>query len=91
MYLHVCPLSVREQQSFTYVTMITTRSKQFHGSRRKVNSFQTNPLATNFINISPVYIPVKRCLRRKEYIEAIEIKTQKRLKDIWAHCTFSMI
>lgn len=50
----ICLLSVKEKLSFTYITIIIEKSKQFHGSRRKVNSFQTNPLATTLINISVV-------------------------------------
>lgn len=69
------PLSVKEKLSFTYVTTRTAKSRTFHGSRRKVNSFQTNPLANTFISISPVYMAVKRCLRRKTCIKDTEIKT----------------
>lgn len=82
-YLQVCPLSVKAQMSFTHITTITTRSKQFHGSRRKVNSFQTNPLADIFINISPVYMPVKRYLRKNMYIRVT--KVLMRLRHIQAH------
>lgn len=58
---------------------------QFHGSRRKVNSFQTNPAATTFINISQVYMPVKIYLRRKVHIKVAEIKMFMRLRNIQAH------
>lgn len=88
--LHYCPLSVKEQLSSTYITIIIAKSKQFHGSRRKVNSFQTNPLATILINISILYMAVKTCLRRKVYIKVREIKILMRLIHIQVHfCLFS--
>jgi len=82
---------VKEKLSFTYVTTRTRKSRTFHGSRRKVNSFQTSPLANTFINISPVYMAVKMCLTKKTYIKDTEIKTLMRLKYIQGHSTFSVI
>lgn len=85
-----CPPSVKEQLSFTYITIIIAKSKQFHGSRRKVNSFQTNPLATILINISILYMAVKTCLRREVYIKVREIKILMSLIHIQVHfCLFS--
>lgn len=43
----------------TYAKTMTTKSSQFHGSRRKVNSPIQKPLARIFTSDSKVYIPVK--------------------------------
>lgn len=43
----------------TYAKTMTTKSSQFHGSRRKVNSPTQKPLARILTSDSKVYIPVK--------------------------------
>lgn len=43
----------------TYAKTMTTKSSQFQGSRRKVNSPTQKPLARIFTSDSKVYIPVK--------------------------------
>lgn len=47
-----------------YPLVITTKSSQFHGLRRYVYLFSTNPLAIIFITISAEYITRKMYLER---------------------------
>lgn len=56
-----CPLKF--PKIGTYANVMTVKSSQFHGSRRKVKSSKQKPLAIIFISDSKVYIPVKVYLR----------------------------
>lgn len=48
-----------QETECTYAKTMTTKSSQFHGSRRKVNSPTQKPLARILTSDSKVYIPVK--------------------------------
>jgi len=65
-----CPsLSKKKQKTKTYAKVMTVKSSQFHGSRRKVKSSKQKPLAIIFISDSNVYIPVKVYLENFRYSE----------------------
>lgn len=64
-------VSFEASKKGTYANVMTVKSSQFHGSRRKVKSSKQKPLAIIFISDSKVYIPVKVYLEtsiQKEWI-----------------------
>ncbi len=55
-YLNIIPINISSSLSFfyTYASVITIKSNQFHGSRKNVCFCRINPRATHFVNASNV-------------------------------------
>lgn len=69
-------------RSFTpmvrYAKAMTTKSNQFHGSRRYVNGSKMKPLAVTLRQDSNVYIVVNITLRKKEMMAVYLAATSER-------------